>query len=113
MHGAPRDPDGGVSSYRRDVALRDLTDELDALCAKHDRAADRLHRLGRVDFERACAALRHFQHLRDIMRLRTFAARCGPSSSRSATRRGVLMGWPALLRASERLQRLARDPRPW
>ncbi len=85
-----------------------LAERLDGLCASHDRAAAELYLLGRRDFERARGAMRRFGHLRDLMRLRLFAADCCQPENSSATRTRLLAEWADLVRAAKRFDHLAR-----
>lgn len=87
-------------------AILGMTSRLDELCARHDRTAAHLHCLGHADFERASCALRRFVHLRDLMRLRLFAAGCVCPSKCSAVHEGLRAQWPPLLRAYERFEAL-------
>jgi len=108
LHLPPHDPNQNDESSGRDSLNLRMTSRLDALCASHDRTAARLHLMGRPDFERACGAMRRFGHLRDLMRLRLYAARGWAPASPSDARDGPLAKWPELLRASKRFERLAR-----
>ena len=85
-----------------------MSERLDELCASHDSAAADLYLLGRRDLERACGAMRRFGHLRDLMRLRLFAAGCCQPENSSATRTRLLAEWPHLFRAARQFDQLAR-----
>ena len=84
-----------------------MAERLDELCARHDRSVADLTLLGRHDFERACGAMRRFGHLRDLMRLRLFAADCCQPANSFATRTRLLAAWADLFRAARRFDRLA------
>jgi hypothetical protein len=86
-----------------------LTSRLDELCALHDGTAARLHQLRRPALERVCIAMRRFDHLRDLMRLRLFAVRNCRLTAPAAMQDRLLAEWPPLLDASKRLARLTAE----